>query len=309
MNDKFSNNPDASSPVKNDESNKGQNKIINISQPKITEEEVMSLDNDLAELRQKYIEAKKSREIVAQNEKHIENKMKLLNKKEIEAQRRLELSHKNHKDREDIKEYNKLQKERLEALKKKKEEDLKIKRDKANIQKNKIKISLSGWRLKNAERHKGEGNKKFSEKKIIEKEIQEGRERVTNKNKYSHDQIKMSFIQSEQKKKEEELEKKLKRKKELEELINQELNKKKHLQDRIDNYNAESVKINENIKDMDIKISEQLGEVHNKMQNTNLINRNISKTPCKTKTNLDKNNKGQKSTKLMKTTKVKENNP
>lgn len=227
---------------------------------KISEEDMLSLDNELAELRQKYTEAKKSREIVAENEKNIQSKMKLLSHKEIEAEKKLELRTKNHKDMEDIMEYSRQQKQRMQDLKKDREEKLKVKREQVKEQRNKIIVSLSEWRDKNTQKNKGEGNKKLSEKRDLEKAVQLGKEKIINKKKYSHDQIKMSFIQKEQQKKAEEMEKKLKRKKELEELINKELNRKKELQESIDNFNAESVKINEKIKEMDKRSEEQLAE-------------------------------------------------
>ena len=89
-----------SSPTKGDQGmqspNQGNlNQAYPVNMPKFSEDEVLSLDNDLVELRQKYIEAKKNRKIVEVNEKNIQNKMELLSSKEVEAQKRLQVSNQN----------------------------------------------------------------------------------------------------------------------------------------------------------------------------------------------------------------------
>lgn len=244
---------------------------------KSSEENMISLDNDLVELRQKYIEARNARKIVERDEKCVLNKMELLSNKEKEAENRCNARAKNQKNFDNVKEDIKKQKDKLEELRRKNEELLKIKREKVNAQKNKTKIILAGWRMKNAEKKKGDGTKKYSEKKEIEKAIELEKEKVKYKNMYLHDQVKANIAQIEKKKKDDELERKIRKKKELEEKINEELNKRKDLQEKIDDYNAKSVQINERIKDLENMGTEMLNTSPN-VQTPGLINLHSSKS-------------------------------
>lgn len=244
---------------------------------KCKEDDMVSLENELVELRQKYIEAKFSRKIVERDEKCIQNKMDLLSNKEIETEKKCKAKTKNQKNFEDIKDDIKKQRDKLKELKKKNEESLKIKKDKVKEQKKQTKVILSEWRMKNAEKHKGAGTKKYAEKRNIEEAIQKEKAKLINKNKFLHDQVKMNLIQIENRKKQEEIEKKFRVKKELEERINEELNTRKELQDKIDSYNAKSVQIHERIKVMEKMNYEELAQMFNE-ENPNQDNFNQTST-------------------------------
>ena len=113
--------------------------------------------------------------------------------------------------------------------------------------KNQIQVTLGSWRENLSNKNKNEGIKIKLERDRLEDIYNRNKTDIKEKHKELHDKIQLNHFKNEEKRKNEEIQKKLKLIKEIEEKIKQEKKIKSELDERINNYQQDNLEIIERI--------------------------------------------------------------
>lgn len=214
----------------------------------IEEEGDNQLENDLYELRKKYLELKEDRKKTAQEANLLENKVKQMslddtkNAKKEDKEKQKEIEKKITQDK--IKQ----EKERLRRMKEKLDAELKQKKNQINVMRENTKNVVTNWKNNLTEKNKSELQKFKMIREENEKFVSSIKQEDEEKNKQQCIQIKSQIINSNEKRKKLEFDRKLKMKQMLEAKINEELYVKASLEEKIVNLEEKETQITEKRK-------------------------------------------------------------
>jgi len=206
------------------------------------------IEAELYELRKKFMELKENRKKSAQNCQVLENKIKLQTQEEQKLAKRNENERRIVEERNLIKSKIEQEKERVAAIKKAQEQELQLKKAQIGVQKDNIKNVVTNWKNNLAEKNKSESRKLKMIKSENEKFINLLKQEEEEKNKQQCIQIKGSIVNSLDRRKKQEQEKKLKMKQMLEARIAEEMNLKNIYDDKITNMEEQEIALTEKKK-------------------------------------------------------------
>lgn len=206
-----------------------------------------NLDENIDILIKQYNEIKKDRTKSERDEEILSNRKKLLNNEEIKVARRQIIESKNQEHLEKIRVNVLKDKIKLNETKKKEKEELIRKRNKIYQMKNQIQVTLGSWRENISNKNKNEGIKTKLERDRLEDIYNRNKTDIKEKHKELHDKIQLNHFKNEEKRKNEEIQKKIKLIKDIEEKIKQEKKIKSELDERINNYQQDNLEIIERI--------------------------------------------------------------
>lgn len=201
----------------------------------IDEEGDYQIESDLYELRRKYMELKEERKKAAEDAQILENKLKLLQIDDQKSAKREEKQRQLQEERELIQSKLKQERDRLQNLKKVQDAELEQKKAQISVIKENIKNVVSNWKSNLTEKNKSESQKLKMIREENEKFISSLKQEEEEKNKQQCIIVKSSILNSSEKRKKLEAEKKLKMKQMLEAKIAEEMNIKSNLDDKIQN--------------------------------------------------------------------------
>lgn len=169
------------------------------------QKETFDMDDDLYELRRKYMEMKKERQRSEKDANVLASKLKLLNNEEIKMKQKNEKEKRTKEEMEKIRNEILLEKENISAIRQEKESDINNKKVQINQMRENIRGALQTWRINVTEKNKSE-LEKLKKKKIENNEIilmnKRGEEK---KNRDSCENIRLQKIAMSEKKKKEEV--------------------------------------------------------------------------------------------------------
>lgn len=199
----------------------------------LEEEGDYQIESELYELRKKYLELKEERKKVAQESQLIENKVKLLQIEDVKVDKKEEKEKQQELEKQIIKSRIKQDKERLQKYKAKQDIELKQKKTQITVMKDNIKNVNTNWKTNLSEKNKSEVEKLKMIREENEKFVNSLKQEDEERNKQQCIQIKSQLINSSEKRKKIEFDRKLKMKQMLEAKINEELNAKSTFEDKI----------------------------------------------------------------------------
>lgn len=191
------------------------------------------VESELYELRKKFMELKESRKKAASECQNLENKLKLMTLEEQKIVKREGNEKRINEERELIQSKLMQQKERLLAQKKAADQELNLKKAQIGVMRENIKNVVTNWKTNLAEKNKSESHKLKMIREENEKFINLLKQEEEEKNKQQCIQIKGSIINSVDKRKKLEQDKKLKMKQMLEAKIAEEMNLKNVFDEKI----------------------------------------------------------------------------
>ena len=144
-----------------------------------------------------------------------------------------------------------------------------MERIRVNEIKNRVEGTLSTWRDNLQEKNMEVAMETKNEQKALEEMIHSNKMSLSEKKRSLHDKVQLSKKEQEEKRRKEEYERKLKMKKELEEKINKEKELKQQYDDRINNYQEESIKIVQRINTLNFDNS-RINTLNTSTSNRNL---------------------------------------
>jgi hypothetical protein len=109
--------------------------------------------------------------------------------------------------------------------------------------KNQIQVTLGTWRDNISNKNKFEGIKKKKEREDLENIYNKYKTDIKERHKELHDKIQSNHFQKEEKRKNEEIQRKIKLKKDIEEKIKKEKKIKDEVEERINNYHNDNMEI------------------------------------------------------------------
>mmetsp|Transcript_20338 Transcript_20338/g.21126 ORF Transcript_20338/g.21126 Transcript_20338/m.21126 type:complete len:241 (+) Transcript_20338:39-761(+) len=193
------------------------------------------IEAELYELRKKYMELKEQRKKSSTECQQTENRLKMLTLEEQKLNKR-EGNEKRLQEERDLMQSKLTQeKERVLAMKKASENDLELKKAQIGVMKENIRNVVTNWKSNLAEKNKSESQKLKMIREENEKFINLLKQEEEEKNKQQCIQIKGSIINSVDRRKKLEQDKKMKMKQMLEARISEELSLKNVYDDKINN--------------------------------------------------------------------------
>jgi hypothetical protein len=184
------------------------------------------IEAELYELRRKFMELKEDRKKSAKDCMVLENKLKVLTMDEQKVNKRTGNEIRIKEERELVQSKLAQEKERLLAMKKINDNELKLKKGQIGLMRENIKNVVTNWKGNLAEKNKSESLKLKMIREENEKFINSLKQEEEERNKQQCIQIKSSILSSADKRKKMEQEKKLKMKQMLEAKIAEEMNMK-----------------------------------------------------------------------------------
>lgn len=191
------------------------------------------IEAELYDLRKKYMELKESRKKSAGECQSLENKLKLLTVDEQKLNKRKDNERRIQEERELIQSKLQQERERLLAMKKQADAELNLKKAQIGVMRDNIKNVVTNWKNNLAEKNKTESKKLKMIREENEKFINLLKQEDEERNKQQCIQIKSSVINSVDRRKKMEQDKKLKMKQMLEQKIAEEMNLKNIYDEKI----------------------------------------------------------------------------
>lgn len=208
------------------------------------------VDEDLDKLTKILADLQKDRKESEKNEKILNNRNRILNHNEAKASKKLELENRNKENIERIRVNVLSNKERVEINKKKKAEHLKEQHKKIVGEYENSKKVLSEVRPNVIKRNKKDGEKAKNDRTEMEKIVDEKKQKFFEQRKGVHDLVQLEREQGLEKRKSDEMKKKLLLKKQLEEKIQKEIELKNALDMKISSQQKKNEEIQKRIQDI-----------------------------------------------------------
>lgn len=209
------------------------------------------IDNEIEELRQKYMVLKKDRLISQKQEKVLSNKMKLLSQEEIKVNKRKVTDNKNNNEKEMIRVNVLKNKEMVNAAKKRNEKNLMLMKKKVEDKKETTRNTMSNWRGQIIQKNLDKMIENKQRQNEIKKLILLNKEDELRKARMMHDKVRQEYDEREMKKKKEIEEKKIKIRNDLQLKIKYETVIKQDLDNKINGYHEKGLKIIQRINNLD----------------------------------------------------------